>query len=87
MLITPHLHVSMPHVEKLADFLVMLPPIFPLVSLGTAQGGLAYSVELELEILRCYGSADDAAPEHDDIQRSTGAGDPVMLRFYRRCSS
>jgi hypothetical protein len=34
MNITPHLHVSMPHVEKLADLLVLLPPIFPLISLG-----------------------------------------------------
>ena len=62
---TPHLHVSMPDVEKLADFLVLLPPIFPLTSLGTIQGGLAYSAVLELEIWRCYGSTDDAAPEHD----------------------
>jgi hypothetical protein len=30
--INPHLHVSMPRVEKLADLLV-LPPIFPLTSL------------------------------------------------------
>jgi hypothetical protein len=40
--ITPHLHISMPHVEKLADFLVLLPPILPLTILGTIQGGLAY---------------------------------------------
>jgi hypothetical protein len=52
----------MPHVEKLADFLVLLPPIFPLTSLGTIQGGLAYSA---VEIRRCCGSAGDAAPEHD----------------------
>jgi hypothetical protein len=54
----------MPHVEKLADLLV-LPPIFPLTSLGTIQGGLAYSAVLELEIWRCSDLADDAAPEHD----------------------
>jgi hypothetical protein len=61
----PHLHVSMPHVEKLADFLVLLLPIFSLTSLGTIQGGLALSAVLELEIRRCHGSTDDAAPEHD----------------------
>jgi hypothetical protein len=35
MMGSPHLHVSMPHVEKLADLLVLLLPIFPLTSLGT----------------------------------------------------
>ena len=61
-----YLPVSMSHVEKLADFLVVLLPIFPLTSLGTIQGGLALStVLLELEIRRCYGFADDATPEHD----------------------
>jgi hypothetical protein len=43
MLITPNLHVSMSHVEKLADLLVLLPPIFPLMNLGKIQGGLTYS--------------------------------------------
>jgi hypothetical protein len=62
---TPHLHVSMPHVEKLADLLVLLLPIFPLTSLGTIQGGLTYTAVLELEIRRFSGVADDAAPEHD----------------------
>jgi hypothetical protein len=65
MIIIPHLHVSMSHVEKLADFLVLLPPIFPLTSLGTIQGGLACSAVLKLEIQRCFGFTDDAAPEHD----------------------
>ena len=46
----PHLHVSMPHVEMLADLLVLLPPIYLLTSLGTIQGGLACSAVLELEI-------------------------------------
>jgi hypothetical protein len=59
----PHLHVTMPHVEKLADLILLLPPILPLTSLGTIKGRLAYSVELEIR--RCFGSADDAAPEHD----------------------
>jgi hypothetical protein len=62
---TPHLHVSMPHVEKLADLPVLLHPIFPLTSLGTIQGGLAYRTVLELEIRRRFGSADIVAPEHD----------------------
>jgi hypothetical protein len=65
MAITPDLHVSVTHVEKLADLLVLLPPIFPLTSLGTIQGGLACSAVLELEIRRCFGSAEDAAPDHD----------------------
>jgi hypothetical protein len=64
---TPHLHVSMTHVEKLAYMLVavLLLPICPLASFGTIQGGLACSAVLEREIRRCFGSADDAAPEHD----------------------
>jgi hypothetical protein len=40
----------MPHVEKLAYFLVLLLPIFPLTSLGAIQGGLALSAVLELDI-------------------------------------
>jgi hypothetical protein len=54
--VSSHLHVPMPHVEKLADFLV-LHPIFPLTSLGAVQGGLAYGAVLELEIGQCYGLA------------------------------
>jgi hypothetical protein len=78
----------MPHVEKLADLLVLpLLPIDPLTSLGTIQCGLAYTaVLLELEIRRCSGFADDAAPEHDcDWESSGGYGydamqiDPVSL--------
>jgi hypothetical protein len=59
----PHLRVSMPHYEKLADIfvLLLLPPIYPLTNLGTVQGGLALlSAVLELEIQRCYGATDDA---------------------------
>jgi hypothetical protein len=33
----------MPHVEKLANVLVLFSPIFPLTILGTIQGGLAHS--------------------------------------------
>jgi hypothetical protein len=62
--ITTHLHVSMPHIEKLADLLMLLP-IFPLTSPGTIQGGLACCAVLELEIQRFYGSAGDAAVGHD----------------------
>jgi hypothetical protein len=40
----------MPHVKKLADFLVLLLPIDPLTSPGTIQGGLACITVLELEI-------------------------------------
>jgi hypothetical protein len=55
----------MPHVEKLADFLVLRLPIFPLTSFGTVQGRLASSAVLELELRRRFGFADNAAPEHD----------------------
>jgi hypothetical protein len=37
----PYLHVSMPHVEELTYFLVLLFPIFLLAGLGTVQCGLA----------------------------------------------
>jgi hypothetical protein len=50
MVVSPHLHVSMPHVEKLADFLVLRLPIFLLTSNGTIRGGLAYTAVLELDI-------------------------------------
>jgi hypothetical protein len=40
----------MPHVEKLANFLVLILAIFPLTKPGTIQGGLASSAVLELEI-------------------------------------
>jgi hypothetical protein len=61
----PHLHISMPHVDKLADFLVLLLPIFSLTILGTVQGGLALSAVLELEIRRSNGATDDTALRHD----------------------
>jgi hypothetical protein len=61
----PHLHVSMPHVEKLADFLVPRLPIYPLTSSGTIHGGLASSAVLDLKIRRCYGATDGAAVGHD----------------------
>jgi hypothetical protein len=51
----------MPHVEKLAEFLVLFP-IFLLTSLGTIQGGLAYRA---VQLRRWYGSADGAALGHD----------------------
>jgi nitrate reductase NapE component len=62
---SPHLPVSTPHVEKLADFLVLRFPIFPLASLGTIRGGLAYIAVLELEIRRLYGATNDTALGHD----------------------
>jgi hypothetical protein len=55
----------MPHVEQLADFLVLLLPIYSLTSPGTIAGGLACIAELELENWRSYGSTDDAALGHD----------------------
>jgi hypothetical protein len=69
---SPHLYGSMPHVEKLADFLVLvLPPIFSLTILGTIQCGLAYSAVLELNIRRCFGSTDVAVHDHDDAWSGT----------------
>jgi hypothetical protein len=47
MVVSPDLPVSMPHVEMLAEFLVLGFPIFSLTSLGTIQGGLACSTVLE----------------------------------------
>jgi hypothetical protein len=61
----PYLHVSMSHVEKLADLLVLLLPIFPLTSPGTIHSGLARSTVLEHDIRRCYSVAYDAALRHD----------------------
>jgi hypothetical protein len=63
----------MPHVEKLAEFLVLLTPIFLLTNFGTIQGGLASRTVLELEIRRCFDLADDAAPEHDCCWSRVGA--------------
>jgi hypothetical protein len=63
--LSAHLHVSMPHVEKLADFLVLLR-IFCLTSLGIIQGGLALSAVLEMKIRRCDGATDDAAAHGHD---------------------
>jgi hypothetical protein len=66
MFLSPQLPVSMSHVEKLADFFVLLLlPIDPLTSLGTVQGRLAPSTVVEHDIRRCYGAAGDAALWHD----------------------
>jgi hypothetical protein len=66
MFVSPHLHVSMSHVEKLADPPVLLLPIYPpLTSAGTIPGGLACSAVPEMETRRCYGATDDAALGHD----------------------
>ena len=54
----------MPHVEKLADLLVLRLPIFLLTSKGTIHGGLALSAVLEPLQGRSYDFADDAAREH-----------------------
>jgi hypothetical protein len=52
MAASPRLDVFAPHLEKLADFPVLLLPVSPLTDPGTIQGGLASSAVLELEILR-----------------------------------
>jgi hypothetical protein len=60
--ITSHLHVSMPHVDKLTHFLVLrVLPIFPLTSPGTIHGGLACITVMELKSRRIHGLAGDAA--------------------------
>jgi hypothetical protein len=61
----PHLHVSMPNVEKFTDLLVLLLPIFPLTSPGTVQGGLTSSAVLEHDLRRRHGATDDADLGHD----------------------
>ena len=62
---TPELHISMPHVEKLADLPVLLLPINPLTSTGAIKGKLASIAVLEHDIQRRYGATDDAALGHD----------------------
>jgi hypothetical protein len=78
----PDLHASMPHVEKLADFRMVILPIFSLTSLGTIRGGLASSAVQQLEIRRCSGSTVSAAPEHDIIQCTVVDAD--KSRTYRK---
>jgi hypothetical protein len=60
MAVIPHLHASVPHVEKLADLLVLRLPIFLLTSPGAIEGGLALTA-----VLQCYNSTDDAGLGHD----------------------
>jgi hypothetical protein len=64
---SPYLHVAMPHVKKLADFLVLPLPIYPLTSPGTVHGRLAYITVLKLDIRRSVGSADDTALGHNGL--------------------
>ena len=70
MVASPQLHVSMPHVEKLADFLVLGLPIFPLTSQALLEqeymtgGLLARSEVLEQELRRRYGAICDEALGH-----------------------
>jgi hypothetical protein len=71
MVVSPLLHVSIPHVGMLADFLVLRLPIFPPTSLGTIQGGLTLSAVLELELRRCSGATDDATLHHDCCKSGT----------------
>jgi hypothetical protein len=70
------LHISMTHVEMLADFLVLLAPIRLLTVPGTIQGGLANSAVLELNVRRCFDlSADNAASEGHDCCWSDGVNE------------
>jgi hypothetical protein len=64
MVISPHLLVSMPHVEELAGFfLVLWPPPIPLTS-PEQYIGLAPIAVLDLDI-RCFDATDDTALGHD----------------------
>jgi hypothetical protein len=66
--VIPHLPISVPHVEKLADLpVLLLLPLFSLTSPRTIQGGLASStvLELDIQIRRRHGATDDAALGHD----------------------
>jgi hypothetical protein len=84
--LSPHLHVSMPHVEKLADlFVLLLLPIDALTSLRTIQGGLAPSAVLKLEIRRRYGVTYDAALGHDCAwSRTTLAQCKILVQDRQR---
>jgi hypothetical protein len=55
----------MPHVEKLANLLVLPLPIYSLTSPGTIAGGKARITIVELEIWRSHGSTHGAALGHD----------------------
>ena len=68
----------MSHVEKRADLLVLLLPIYSLTSPGTIDGGLACITVLELKSRRIYGFADDAAPGHDCCS-SDGMGVVIIV--------
>jgi hypothetical protein len=61
-----HLHASVSHVEKVADFLVPRPPIFLLTSRGTIHGGVAFIAVPDMGTRRCYGVAHDAAARGHD---------------------
>jgi hypothetical protein len=67
--VTPHLPISVPHVEKLADLpVLLLLPIFfsDKPSNNTRRTGKQRSAVLvELEIRRRHGATDDAALGHD----------------------
>ena len=65
IILSSHLHISTPHVDQLAELLVLRLPIFPLTSLGTIHGGLASSAVHQHDIQRCYGATDDADLGHD----------------------
>jgi hypothetical protein len=72
MVANPQLPVSTPHVEKLADFLVLPFPIYPLASPGTIHGGLAYIAVLEHDVRRCNGATYDTALGHDCLWSRVG---------------
>jgi hypothetical protein len=72
MLITPYLHISMPHV-KAPDF-AAAASIDPLTIPGTIHGGLA-SIAVQRGDPAYYGTTDDAALGHGhDFREEGGTG-------------
>ena len=71
MNVIPYLHVSMPDVEKLADFPVPLLPIDSLTGPGTIHGGLALIAVLEQDIRRCFDATDDTFKFNSKINSVT----------------
>jgi hypothetical protein len=85
MVVSLHLHVSMSHVKKLADFLVLHLPIFLLTKPGTVQGELADGTVLELKIGQCYRLAVATTIHHDCAW--SGTESKIVVQDRLRCEN
>jgi hypothetical protein len=64
MLDTTHLHGPLANVEKLADFLAVLFPMFLLTDPGAVHGGSACTAAKDWDIFRWCSLAVQADPGH-----------------------